>query len=39
VGIVQFVPEGDRAERIDALRDAGVAAVVGSWAELEDLLR
>jgi beta-phosphoglucomutase-like phosphatase (HAD superfamily) len=39
VGIVQFVSEGDRADRIGALRDAGVAAVVGSWAELEDLLR
>ena len=38
VGIVQFVPEADRAERTEALREAGVAAVVGSWAELEELL-
>ena len=38
VGIVPFVPEADRAERSEALREAGVAAVVGSWAELEELL-
>ncbi len=39
VGIVQFVPEPDRADRVAALREAGAAAVVGSWAELEQLLR
>ncbi|MGY1742072.1 MULTISPECIES: HAD family hydrolase [unclassified Blastococcus] len=39
VGIVQFVPAADRGTRVAALRGAGVAAVVGSWAELEDLLR
>jgi beta-phosphoglucomutase-like phosphatase (HAD superfamily) len=39
VGILQFVPAADRSERAAALREAGVAAVVGSWAELEQLLR
>lgn len=39
VGIVQFVPEAERAGRVAALREAGVAAVVGSWADLERLLR
>ena len=39
VGIVQFVPDADRAGRAAALREAGVAAVVDSWVELERLLR
>ena len=38
VGIVQFVPEADRDDRTAALREAGAAVVVASWAELEDLL-
>ncbi|MGY1771302.1 HAD family hydrolase [Blastococcus sp. SYSU D00813] len=38
VGILQFVPAADRDDRAAALREAGVAAVVGSWAELEELL-
>ena len=38
VGIVQFVPAADRDARETALREAGVAVVVGSWAELEQLL-
>lgn len=39
VGLLQFVPEADRRDRTEALRDVGVAAVVGSWAEVEDVLR
>ena len=38
VGTVQFVPEADREARTQALREAGVAAVVTSWAELVELL-
>jgi beta-phosphoglucomutase-like phosphatase (HAD superfamily) len=38
VGNVQFVPAAERAERVRQLEDAGVAAVVASWAELESLL-
>jgi HAD superfamily hydrolase (TIGR01509 family) len=39
IGILQFVPEADRAARAEALREARVAAVVESWAEVERLLR
>ena len=39
IGILQFVPEVERRERAGALREVGVAAVVGSWAEVEDVLR
>jgi beta-phosphoglucomutase-like phosphatase (HAD superfamily) len=38
VGNVQFVPAAERADRVEALRAAGVAAVVESWRELADLL-
>ena len=38
VGTVQFVPAADRAARRQALAEAGVAAVVSSWAELAELL-
>jgi HAD superfamily hydrolase (TIGR01509 family) len=38
VGIVQFVPAADRDARQTGLREAGVRVVVGSWAELEQLL-
>ncbi|MBY8848809.1 HAD family phosphatase [Saccharothrix longispora] len=33
-GIVQFVPEGERAERVEVLGRAGAAWVVRSWDEL-----
>jgi HAD superfamily hydrolase (TIGR01509 family) len=39
IGIVQFVPERDRPDRTAALREAGVAAVAGSWDEVARLLR
>jgi beta-phosphoglucomutase-like phosphatase (HAD superfamily) len=38
VGNVQFVPEAERAERVDQLRAAGASDVVSSWSELERLL-
>jgi HAD superfamily hydrolase (TIGR01509 family) len=38
VGNLRFVPIAERAERAAQLRDAGVLAVVTSWAELTDLL-
>jgi beta-phosphoglucomutase-like phosphatase (HAD superfamily) len=38
VGNLVFVPPAERAQRADALREAGVAAVVSSWSELADLL-
>jgi beta-phosphoglucomutase-like phosphatase (HAD superfamily) len=38
VGNLQFVPPAERAARADALRAAGVAAVVGSWREFSGLL-
>ncbi len=38
IGNVLFVPPEEREERVDALRAAGVEAVVGSWRELEDRL-
>jgi beta-phosphoglucomutase-like phosphatase (HAD superfamily) len=37
-GITAFVPDGDRAERTRALRDAGVSTVLSSWTDLADLL-
>ena len=38
VGTVQFVPPAEREARTEALREAGVAVVVSSWAELAELL-
>jgi HAD superfamily hydrolase (TIGR01509 family) len=38
VGNVQFVAPDERPARIEALRDAGVVAVVSSWTELAVLL-
>jgi HAD superfamily hydrolase (TIGR01509 family) len=38
VGNVQFVGPEERAERIAALREAGVAAIVSSWRQLGELL-
>jgi beta-phosphoglucomutase-like phosphatase (HAD superfamily) len=38
VGNLRFVPAAERAERAAQLTDAGVLAVVSSWAELTDLL-
>ncbi|MDQ4094097.1 MAG: HAD family phosphatase [Actinomycetota bacterium] len=38
IGNVAFVPKAERAERVDALRRAGVGAVIWSWAELQGLL-
>jgi beta-phosphoglucomutase-like phosphatase (HAD superfamily) len=38
VGNVMFVPDDERQARVDALRDAGVAAVISSWKQLEDHL-
>jgi beta-phosphoglucomutase-like phosphatase (HAD superfamily) len=38
VGNVMFVPHGERADRVELLREAGVCAVVDSWSELADLL-
>nr|WP_201749202.1 HAD family hydrolase [Micromonospora acroterricola] len=38
VGNVMFVPEPERAERVEALRQAGVVAVVTSWWDLADLV-
>ncbi|WP_104522457.1 HAD family hydrolase [Blastococcus atacamensis] len=38
IGILQFVPEVDRPARADALRAAGVAVVVESWADVEAVL-
>jgi HAD superfamily hydrolase (TIGR01509 family) len=38
VGNVMFVRPAERDERVRALRDAGVSAVVASWAELEELV-
>ena len=39
IGLLQFVPEADRRDRTGALQEAGVAAVVDSWADAERLLR
>ncbi len=38
IGIMQFVPEGDRRDRTEALHEAGVTAVVESWADAGRLL-
>ena len=38
IGILQFVPAAERRDRTEALRAAGVAAVVESWTEAEELL-
>ncbi|MFW3172187.1 HAD family hydrolase [Geodermatophilus sp. CPCC 206100] len=38
IGTLVFVPLPERAARAQALREAGAAAVVTSWAELTDLL-
>jgi HAD superfamily hydrolase (TIGR01509 family) len=38
IGILQFVPDPDRQARAEALREAGVVAVVASWAEVARLL-
>ncbi len=38
IGIVVFVPPAERQVRTDALREAGVAAVVSSWLELLEML-
>jgi beta-phosphoglucomutase-like phosphatase (HAD superfamily) len=38
IGILQFVPEAERRDRAAALREIGVAAVVDSWTEAEELL-
>jgi HAD superfamily hydrolase (TIGR01509 family) len=38
IGILQFVPEAGRRARAEALREAGVVAVTGSWADAERLL-
>ncbi len=38
IGIVVFVPPEDREGRTQALIEAGAATVVGSWADLADLL-
>ena len=38
VGNLTFVPEGERADRAQALEAAGVATLVESWSDLERLL-
>jgi beta-phosphoglucomutase-like phosphatase (HAD superfamily) len=38
VGNLLFVPEGERAEREAALRDAGALTVADSWPQVADLL-
>jgi HAD superfamily hydrolase (TIGR01509 family) len=38
VGILQFVEPGERVERVQELAEAGVAAVVETWADLAALL-
>jgi beta-phosphoglucomutase-like phosphatase (HAD superfamily) len=38
VGNLQFVADDERDDRVDALRDAGVAAIVPSWRHLALLL-
>ncbi len=38
VGNLQFVPPGERQDRTAALREAGVSAIVESWAGLAALL-
>ena len=38
IGNLQFVSAGERADRAEALRSAGVLAVVESWEELVDVV-
>jgi HAD superfamily hydrolase (TIGR01509 family) len=38
LGTIQFVPAEQRAARVEALRAAGVAAVVDTWWDVVDLL-
>jgi HAD superfamily hydrolase (TIGR01509 family) len=38
IGILQFVLGADQRDRTEALREAGVTAVVESWADVEGLL-
>lgn len=38
IGTVQFVAGPERADRAEALREAGAVAVVSSWAEVGDVL-
>jgi hypothetical protein len=38
IGNVAFVPPAERAGRVEALRQVGVAAVILSWGELKGLL-
>ncbi len=38
VGNLQFVPPGERRDRTAALREAGVSAIVESWAGVAALL-
>ncbi len=39
IGLLQFVPDADRPARAEALRETGAVAVVGSWTDVEALLR
>jgi len=39
IGNLQFVPPAEREEREGQLRDVGVAAVVTSWSEVEQLVQ
>ena len=38
IGNVQFVPAAERPERIHALRQVGVVAIISSWSELAEVL-
>ena len=38
IGNLQFVPHGEREQRIAELREAGVAAIVSSWSDIVSLL-
>jgi beta-phosphoglucomutase-like phosphatase (HAD superfamily) len=38
IGNVAFVPPTERVERVNALRQVGVSAVIWSWGELKRLL-
>ena len=38
IGMLEFVPRDERTERVVALGDAGVAAIVPSWRHLAELL-
>jgi beta-phosphoglucomutase-like phosphatase (HAD superfamily) len=38
VGNIMFVPDTERQDRVAELRDAGVSAVISSWAQLMDYL-